>query len=126
MPFPIHLNFSSTFFRTGLKRDALVTLVERQKDKWPESAGKFQRGKTNIATLTKALIKGEFTMTDKFEQRVSPVLNSAAPPTVPSLAQNAGSSVPSQLLEESQESPTMSTCTFLLWSVIIQLTIDLR
>ncbi|KAJ7614942.1 hypothetical protein FB45DRAFT_1109289 [Roridomyces roridus] len=38
---------------TGLKRDDLVRLVQRQQDKWP--SGKFQKHKTNMKQMAEAL-----------------------------------------------------------------------
>ncbi|KAJ6529965.1 hypothetical protein DFH09DRAFT_1327068 [Mycena vulgaris] len=77
-----------------LKRGALVSLVQRQPEKWPASKKKFNSKKTNITDLKDALINGEFTTTDLLERPVTPTPNNLIPPPNPSLAQSTESLVP--------------------------------
>ncbi|KAJ6514066.1 hypothetical protein DFH09DRAFT_1433068 [Mycena vulgaris] len=69
-----------------LKRDVLVSLVQRQPDKWPASMKKFNAQKTNKNDLKDALINGEFTTTDILEHPATPPLNISIPPPNSSLA----------------------------------------
>ncbi|KAJ6498707.1 hypothetical protein DFH09DRAFT_1103068 [Mycena vulgaris] len=69
-----------------LKRDVLVSLVQRQPDKWPASMKKFNAQKTNKNDLKDALINGEFTTTNILEHPATPPLNISIPPPKSSLA----------------------------------------